>query len=174
MVDIQRVRNKSDVAVVLTLIYEFMDWLSGRYPELHDTIADYFNSQGLEDELANLPSVFGPPGGECLLARIDDERVGILMFKKHSTDECEMNRMFVRASARRNGVGQALGHRLIECAREMGYKRMILSALDRHEEALPLYRKLGFVHEDRETDTSSAEREVCMALDLTVEQRKAT
>ena len=167
MIEISTVRADADVQVVKTLIYEFVDWLGERYPELEDTIKTYFSNQGFETEMDDLLSVFGPPGGECLLARKDGSPVGILMMKPHGAQECEMNRMFVQARARRNGIGEAMGRRLILAASDLGYDRMILSGLDKHYEALPLYRKLGFVEESREPDSGDVEHEVCMALDLT-------
>jgi hypothetical protein len=95
MVTIVKVRSDTDVDDVKTLINEFINWLSECYLELEETIATYFKQQGFEEEMNNLLGVFGPPGGECLLARIDDQPVGILMMKEHGLTVCEMNRMFV-------------------------------------------------------------------------------
>jgi GNAT superfamily N-acetyltransferase len=162
MVTIVKVRSDTDVNDVKILINEFIDWLSERYPELEDTIAAYFKQQGFEEEMNNLLSVFGPPHGECLLARIADQPVGIVMMKEHGSTACEMNRMFVRNSARRQGVAQALVDQLFINARKMGYKRMILSALDKHYESLPLYRKMGFEDDDRPADSGDDEHEVRM------------
>jgi GNAT superfamily N-acetyltransferase len=166
MVTIVKVRSDTDVGDVKTLINEFIDWLSERYSELEETIATYFKQQGFEEEMNNLLGVFGPPGGECLLARIDDQPVGILMMKEHGSTVCEMNRMFVRNSVRRQGVAQALVAQLFVSARRIGYKRMILSALDKHYESLPLYRKMGFTDDDRPPDSGDDEHEVRMVCTL--------
>ena len=77
-----------------------------------------------------------------------------------------MNRMFVRMSARRRGIGETLGRTLIEAARDAGFKEMILSALDSHHESLPLYEKLGFTYEVRESESGNPEREHNMRLSL--------
>lgn len=164
--DIISVTTDDEVAAAKNLIYEFIDWLHERYPDMSQLIADYFSSQGFDDEMANLLAVFGPPRGACLLARDGDEPVGILMMKPHGETEVEMNRMFVRENARGKGIGRALANRLIAEARAIGYQKMILSALDRHFEALPLYSSLGFVDDSARAPDSGDEREVRLSLDL--------
>ncbi len=166
MVDIISVTTDEEVESVKALIYEFIDWLAERYPDMAELISVYFSNQGFDEEMANLLTVFGPPGGTCLLARLDNEPVGILMMKPHGDTEVEMNRMYVRESVRGRGVGRALANRLIEEARSIGYKKMILSALDRHHEALPLYRSLGFVDDSQRPPDSGDEREVRLKMDL--------
>ncbi len=106
------------------------------------------------------------PGGECLLARIDDQPVGILMMKERGSTVCEMNRMFVRNSVRRQGVAQTLVAQLFISARRMGYKRLMLSALYKHCESLPLYRKMGFADDDRPPDSGDDEHEVRLVCTL--------
>lgn len=166
MVTVIKVRSQADLEDVKTLIYEFIDWLAVRYPDLEDTIRTYFEQQDFNEEMANLLKAYGPPRGECLLARQGEEPVGIVMMKQHGATECELNRMFVRSSARRQGVALALAEHLFASAREIGYQRMILSALDKHHEAIPLYRKLGFHDDDRPPDSGDDAHEVRMALDL--------
>lgn len=107
--DIISVTTDDEVAAAKNLIYEFIDWLHERYPDMSQLIADYFSSQGFDDEMANLLAVFGPPRGACLLARDGDEPVGILMMKPHGETEVEMNRMFVRENARGKGYRTRAG-----------------------------------------------------------------
>ena len=69
---------------------------------------------------------FTPPAGECLLARQDGHPAGILMLKPRAeAGVFEMNRMFVRDSARGAGVARALVARLMQRARELGYQVMV-------------------------------------------------
>ena len=166
MVDIISVTTDEEVESVKALIYEFIEWLADRYPDMAELISVYFSNQGFDEEMANLLTVFGPPGGVCLLAKLDGEPAGILMMKPHGETEVEMNRMYVRESARGRGVGRALANRLIEEARAIGYDWMILSALDRHFEALPLYHSLGFVDDSQRPPDSGDEREVRLKMDL--------
>jgi GNAT superfamily N-acetyltransferase len=166
MVDVTPVRSEADADIVRTLAWEFIDWLRERYPDMQDMIDNYLKAQNFAEQLAQLLYKLAPPKGECLLARVDGEAAGIVMLKPHPSGACEMNRMFVRSSARGKGVGIALGQHLIREARNLGYSRMILSAGFRHDEAIPLYRKLGFTEDKTLPDTGAGDAEVRMVLDL--------
>jgi GNAT superfamily N-acetyltransferase len=164
---IQLVRSDAQAEQVRILAWEFIDWLRDRYPELDGAIDEYLVKQDFRGMLDRLLVDFAPPGGECLLAVLDDNPVGILMLKPHSDGICEMNRMFVRSQARGHGAGRALCSRLIERARELGYHEMVLSALNRHHEAIRLYHSLGFETVERAPETSgAANHEVPMRLAL--------
>jgi len=143
-VEIRLVRTEAEADEVRAMAWEFIAWLRDRYPDLHDAIDAYMAKQDFRGMLDRLLVAFGPPKGECLLALVDGTPAGILMLKPCTDDGCEMNRMFVRASARGRGVARALCLRLIERAREIGYVTMHLTALDHHHEALTLYGTLGF------------------------------
>lgn len=165
-VEIIQVREEADLADVRRLAWEFVDWLMERYPDDREKIEGYLKAQNFAAILENLLDYYGPPTGDCLLARVDGDAAGIVMFKRRDDHDCEMNRMFVRASARGHGVGEAIGHRLIELAGAAGYKRMILVAAPKHREAIPLYEKLGFIHDQNLPDTGGGDLEVRMRLDL--------
>ena len=165
--DIHLVRTEQKAEQVRALAWESIDWLRGRYPEQSNSIDEYLINQNFKQQLAELLIHFCPPAGECLLAELDWEAAGIVMLKASDNGTGEMNRMFVRAAARRQGIGRALCLRLIERARELGYDSMVLSALDQHREALPLYRSLGFVDDKRDSDTQGTRQfEVLMRLQL--------
>ena len=166
MLDIIRVRTETDAAEVRLMVAEFFDWTRDLYPEGAESIAAYWSKQDMPTQLRDLLKIFAPPKAECLLARLNGEAVGIVMTKPHSGDMCEMNRMFVRPAARGHGVGRALVGALLDAARDLGYKRMMLAGGTRHTEALALYRSLGFVHDPSLPDTGSGDVEVRMIREL--------
>lgn len=166
MLQIIHVINEEDAAAVRILVGEFVDWLMQRYPDDRQRIADYFKAQGLEAQLRDLLTIFRPPKACCLLARLDGDAAGVVMLKPHSEGTCEMNRMFVRSSARGHGVGKALVAALLDAARTLGYRRMLLAAGPRHHEAVALYRSFGFVADESLPDTGAGDIEVRMAKDL--------
>lgn len=166
MLDIIRVRTETDAAEVRLMVAEFFDWMRDLYPEGAESITAYWNKQDMPTQLRDLLKIFAPPKAECLLARLNGEAVGIVMTKPHSGDMCEMNRMFVRPAARGHGVGRALVGALLDAARDLGYKRMMLAGGTRHTEALSLYHSLGFVHDPSLPDTGSGDVEVRMIREL--------
>ena len=119
-----------------------------------------------DEDIRDVRVRYGPPAGECLLARLNDTPVGILMLKDLGAGVCEMNRMYVSDEARGHGIGRALVGRLIDRAREMGFRQMTLSALPRHHEALALYRSVGFVEDVRERGAGNSAIDVLMRLEL--------
>ena len=145
MAEIKKVRTQSDIDAARTLAWEFVAFLRERYPEMNAEIDDYLEAQDFQGQLSDFTTFFNPPAGECLLATHADMPAGIVMLKAGGGSECELNRMYVRPSARGLGLGRRLCAQLIEEAERLGYLEIRLSALFRHHEALPLYRSLGFV-----------------------------
>lgn len=144
MTEIVRVTSAGDAAAVAALVDEFFGWLRVRYPEKTELIDAYHEAQDVAGEMATLTERFRPPYGVCLLARLDGRPAGTVMLKRVTDGLCEMNRMFVTEAARGRGVARALVLALFDEARGMGFEEMRLEALNRHREALPLYRSLGF------------------------------
>lgn len=164
---IARVRTEAEIAEATALVWEFFNFLRERYPDLGEAHDRYIAEQDVAGGLADFRNVFLPPQGECLIARTEGEIVGLVMLKRRTLDVCEMNRMFVRESARGLGLGRALATTMIGEARDLGYRRIALGALSRHVEALPLYRSLGFRPEGDGKPIGSADaRAISMSMAL--------
>jgi len=144
-VAIEKVRSPAQIDAVSTLVWEFFDFLRTRYQDMLGEIDAYIAKQNVAGDLADFAQVFLPPKGECLVGLLDDQPVGMVMLKPHDDKTCEMNRMYVRDTARGHGIGRQLADALIAEARALDYRSVRLSALYRHTEALPLYESLGFV-----------------------------
>lgn len=166
MTEIRPVRTREEADATRTLAREFVEWLKTRYPELHAEIDTYLVGQKFEENMADVRIAYGPPAGECLLAFLNGQPVGVVMVRDKGDGICEMNRMFVRAAARGHGIGRALVERLIDLARDLGYRTMVLAALNRHTEALALYRSCGFTEEVRPPSDGEPEIAVLMRRDL--------
>ena len=100
--------------------------------------------QGFEEELAELPGKYKPPRGALLVALVNSQVAGCVALRPLDSGHCEMKRLYVRPDYRGLGLGRQLAHRIIEVSREIGYERMKLDTLDFLEEAIHLYKSLGF------------------------------
>jgi putative acetyltransferase len=122
--------------------------------ELRDTCAlflEYAASLGFDlhfqdfdQEIANLPGEYAPPGGDLLLASNDGQPAGCVALRRLDDFTCEMKRLYVRPAARGRGFGRLLCEALIALAQERGYGRMKLDTVPEMDAAIALYRSLGF------------------------------
>lgn len=118
-----------DVAAVKALFIAYTEW-----------IPIDLGFQGLADEMDSFPDIYE----FLLLAKDGDRPMGAVALKKHSDDVCEMKRLFVYPDYHGRGLGEALSIRLMDEAKKLGFKKMLLDSLRRLEAAVALYRKLGF------------------------------
>jgi N-acetylglutamate synthase-like GNAT family acetyltransferase len=142
MIQIILAETKEEIESAKVLFREYADFLKVDLVEFSDLpwLIQYY--QDFEDETANLPTGYEPPLGFILLASYKEELAGCVALGKLSESECEMKRLFVREQYRRNGIGRALCEVLIEKAKEIGFKKMLLyTALLNPRK---LYDSLGF------------------------------
>jgi putative acetyltransferase len=111
--------------------------------------------QDFEAEIAGLPGDYAPPGGALILARRAQEPrlLGSVALRRVSgSDLCEMKRLYVRAEARKTGLGRRLALAAIAAGRRLGYQRICLDTLPSMTAAQALYQALGFRRTGRGAD----------------------
>jgi putative acetyltransferase len=86
------------------------------------------------------------PGVTFFSARRDGQLLGVAALKRLNEREAELKSMHTREAARGRGVGRALVHHLLACARESGYQRVNLEtgSTTEFEPARHLYASCGF------------------------------
>jgi putative acetyltransferase len=144
MIEIHNAASESQLNQVRQLLRAFVDWHRRRHIEDRQLIDDYFEDKSFEEELARLPDKYTPPKGRLLLAHFNDQTAGCAALREIDIQTCEMKRMFVYPEFHGKGIGRALAERLIQEAREIGYRSMLLDTSFRQTEAQNLYRKMGF------------------------------
>ena len=87
--------NADDYEAFALLVGAYVDWCRWRYAELEWFVEEAFGHQGLEVELAALPTSYGPPSGKTLLVRSDHQVCGGGAYRKLPDGSCEMRRLFV-------------------------------------------------------------------------------
>lgn len=100
--------------------------------------------QGYDEEIKNLPGKYALPYGRLYIAYYNNKAAGCIALRKFENDGCEMKRLFVRPEYRHLKIGKKLVDKIIEDARELKYKYMVLNTLSNLHEAVSLYRKSGF------------------------------
>ena len=134
MVEIRQAETSDDIEAAKLLFREYETWL-----------AMSLCFQGFEEELAGLPGKYAPPDGRLLLAYVDDALAGCIALRKLEEGICEMKRLFLRENARGQGLGNQLIEKLVDDAREIGYKKMRLDTYPpKMGKAVSLYESHGF------------------------------
>jgi putative acetyltransferase len=100
--------------------------------------------QNFSFELQRLPSMYGPPLGSLLIARLDNHLVGCVGVRQLRADVCEMKRLYVRPAFRGQNLGRRLAVEAARSAQQIGYRTMVLDTLATMEAAQSLYRSMGF------------------------------
>src|SRR5579863_4280353 len=111
--------------------------------------------QNFDQELANLPGDYAPPQGRLLLAEYAGQLAGCVALHKldlaisdpaiSDLAICEMKRLYLRPQFRGHGLGRALAERILDEARQIGYRRMRLDTVEPvMKDAVAMYRRFGF------------------------------
>ena len=125
-----------DAGVVAGLIAEFGEWW-GSSPPPADEIA------------SSVERIMAGDDGEFLLGAVEDEAAGVCQVRFRwsvwkSAEDCWLEDLYVRETARRSGLGRALVEAALERARERGCRRIELDVNEDNSAARALYEACGF------------------------------
>lgn len=155
MIRVYEASSEHDLNTVKSLFAEYVSSLG------YELNFDHFDR-----DIKELPGKYAPPDGRLLLAECDDDVAGCVAMRKIDNDVCEMKRLWVRPFFRGEDIGRALAEKLIDEARSIGYKKMLLDTISTMTEALTLYKSLGFKETEPYYD-SPVEEAVYFEKDLT-------
>ena len=149
--ELRQATGPADLALVRTLFEEYAAWLG---------LDLCF--QGFADKLATLPGADAPPRGRLLLAGEPKEAFGCVALRPlplkgggggstagaeglTAAPTGEVKRLYVQPRARGQAWGSRLARALVDDARAIGYRELVLDTLDWMAPARALYASLGFV-----------------------------
>lgn len=165
---VRRAQSQQDFDAVAKLMRAFVEWHHERHSRDRHIIESYFDPAKFAAELKDLPGEFAAPGGALLVAETDGKIHGCVALRPLEDGACEMKRMYVSPDHHGKGIGMMLGRAIVDEARRIGYRRMMLDTGPAQREAQGLYRKLGFIEVEPYYELPAHLRDwlVFMALDL--------
>ena len=99
------------------------------------------------------------------IAFYDDKVAGCIALKKIDKENCEMKRLYVRNEFRGKHIGANLVNRIIDDARLIGYKHILLDTLPFLKSAIKMYKSIGFYEIDK-YNNSPMDNAIYLKLDL--------
>jgi putative acetyltransferase len=139
-----QVTQDKSLRLVQVETFSQIDLVRPLFREYADSFSYHLCFQSFEQEIADLPGDYAPPVGRLYLAYWDENLAGCVALKELQAGVCEMKRFYVKPAFRRRGIGKILALHLIEEAKEMGYRSMRLDTLPIMQQAITLYRAIGF------------------------------
>ena len=125
----------------------------------------YLEIQNYDDEIKHLETKYGLPNGRLYLCYYNQKLAGCIGLRQIDKENCEMKRLFVKPEFRGNHIGNYLIEKIIDDAKRIGYKYMLLDTLPFLESALHMYKKYGF-YEISSYNNSPMDTSIYMKLDL--------
>lgn len=162
MITITQATRPEQVQSARELMHELTSWAFTL--DEHSGQAPTFD--GLANELATLPGIFGPPTGALLVATHTGEVAGCVALKQVDSTTAELKRMYVRSRFRGSGIGKRLVSELVAIARTLGYTRIVLDSHISMSGAHALYRDAGFQMVDTPADFPDALKPVVVFMEL--------
>ena len=105
------------------------------------------------------------PGGHIFMALLGDDAIGTCALIRRDAAVYELAKMAVDDRAQGRGVGERLGRAVIDRARDLGARQVVLDSNTILEPAIRLYRRLGFKELPR-MPTDYERSNIQMALEL--------
>jgi GNAT superfamily N-acetyltransferase len=100
--------------------------------------------QNFAAELEGLPGDYAPPAGRLAIAYIGAQAAGCVALRPAGGNRAEIKRLYIRPAYRGQRLGRALVDWVIVEARAAGYAELIGDTMPVMNEALALYRSMGF------------------------------
>ena len=121
--------------------------LWSRYPKLK---TNYWGNNIIE---------FNP---NVIIVHLDGKAVACGCFKKYDKNTIELKRMFVSPEARGLGLAKQIIQELELWAHELGFSFSVLETLDKQNQAIGLYQKVGYTIVDNYEPYVGLENSICM------------
>ena len=145
-ISVRLASDEEDIAAARALCKEWLDWHWQNYPADWPKGDDHpMDPVGFQAILENLPNLHERPLGAILVASVDGQPAGCVMYSEASPGNAEFKRMFVSATGRGHGLGRILLTRMFEQMVADGYHRVFFSSATFLTHARTMYENAGFI-----------------------------
>ena len=127
------VRGRKEHEIARELIEEYVD-----------TLDFSLEFQDIENELKQLNRVYGHPTGLIILAKADDEFVGVACMRDLGKSVAEIRRMYVKPDYRGKGLGRKILNKLVSESKRLNFRFLRLDTVPDMESAIHLFVSKGF------------------------------
>ncbi len=152
-----------------TNFFEIIDYEDRYKPELLALslpwLEEFHLAEPADFEQLEHPERILNKGGRILLARANEEIIGMMMIEPMGDGVCEFFKFAVKESWRNRGVGRALMNASLALARSMGQHKVVLTSHHDLKAALHVYESSGFIHQQHD-HVAFELSDVCMQRDL--------
>ena len=93
----------------------------------------------------DIEGVYLNSGGDFFVVTVNEKIIGMGALRKIDETTAEIKRMRVEPTLQGRGIGKQILDKLIERARELEYKKLILDVAEKQKTAQHLYETRGFV-----------------------------
>jgi len=100
--------------------------------------------QDFDREIQSLHVEYAWSSGCFVLAGYEGVWIGCGGVRRFSASACEMKRLYVSPAGRGHGAGRRMAEALIDAARRLGYRTMLLDTTPSMSRAQQIYASLGF------------------------------
>ena len=145
-VDIVQLFHGDDLTEIKSLLVEFKDFL------INDQGVPVENWQGFQQEIDSLPGKYSNRSkGLMFVARLNSKAVGSVFLRQLPfidgvipQESGEVKRLYVIPEARGLGISKKLMETLHSVSKAEGYKHLFLDTLERLNQAVNLYKSIGY------------------------------
>lgn len=107
---------------------------------------DVFSRRYMDNEQAEVATLYSPPHGRLLVATTDDWPQGFLTMKHLSDDTVQITYLFTTHRMRGLGLAKLLLNTAVDTARRDGYKKIFLEYMPHLGESQSIFQRFGFTH----------------------------
>lgn len=136
----------SDFDVARELCRDWLDWHWRNYPDDWPRGSDHpMNPAKFQETIADLPKLHERPRGGIIIAYVDEQPAGCVMYHEAKPEVAEFKRLFVRENGRGHGVGRGMLEFMFAQMISDGYERVFFSSATFLTHAKRMYENAGFL-----------------------------